>query len=198
MKLPLVVKGKVVPVLNSLSTTPRRRVRKWKYRSTLRHEDVWGSGSIGPHFLDLGARWRWVVSFRPQRFSPRVKSSWYLLHRRLGGAHNRSGRLGDENILDPTGAGTPAPSAVQPVTSRYTDCAIPTPFVNLRIVSSVIIFRVVISLLPNRSCLVWNSYPASKVVNLWCSIRLQLVVKFPQSVRRGELLHTLTSWKRGD
>jgi hypothetical protein len=34
-------KGKVVPVLNELS-----------------HEDVWGSGYIDPHFLDLGTSWR--------------------------------------------------------------------------------------------------------------------------------------------
>jgi hypothetical protein len=24
----------------------------------LRHEDVWGSGCIDPHFLDLGTSWR--------------------------------------------------------------------------------------------------------------------------------------------
>jgi hypothetical protein len=24
----------------------------------LRHEGVWGSGCIDPHFLDLGTRWR--------------------------------------------------------------------------------------------------------------------------------------------
>jgi hypothetical protein len=30
-----------------------------------RLEDVWGSGCIDPHFLDLGTSWRWVVSFTP-------------------------------------------------------------------------------------------------------------------------------------
>jgi hypothetical protein len=29
----------------------------------LRHEDVWGSGDITPCILNLGSRWRWVVSF---------------------------------------------------------------------------------------------------------------------------------------
>jgi hypothetical protein len=29
---------------------------------TLRHEGVWGSGCIDPHFLDLGTSWIWVVS----------------------------------------------------------------------------------------------------------------------------------------
>jgi len=26
----------------------------------------WGSGGITPRILDLGTRWRWVVSFTPQ------------------------------------------------------------------------------------------------------------------------------------
>jgi hypothetical protein len=64
------VKGKVV-VLNYLSTLPWRHMGEWRYRST---------------FLDLGARWRWVVSF------PR-----YPLNRRLGGPRSRSGPCGEEN-----------------------------------------------------------------------------------------------------
>jgi hypothetical protein len=32
----------------------------------LRHEGVWGSGCIDPHFLDLGTNWRWVVNFTPR------------------------------------------------------------------------------------------------------------------------------------
>jgi hypothetical protein len=36
----------------------------------LRHEDVWGSGCIDPHFLDLGTSWRWVVSFMPLPLYP--------------------------------------------------------------------------------------------------------------------------------
>jgi hypothetical protein len=35
----------------------------------LRHEGVWGSGCVDPHFLDLGTSWRWVVSFTPRRFT---------------------------------------------------------------------------------------------------------------------------------
>jgi hypothetical protein len=59
------VVGKVVPVLN------------W----TLRHEGVWGSGFIEPHFLDLGTRWRWVVSFMPRPLYHRGNSPRYPLDR---------------------------------------------------------------------------------------------------------------------
>jgi hypothetical protein len=43
----------------------------------LRHEGVWGSGCIDPHFLDLGTSWRWVVSFtpRPLKYSEKTCSS---------------------------------------------------------------------------------------------------------------------------
>jgi hypothetical protein len=40
----------------------------------LRHEGVWGSGCIDPHFFDLGTSWRWVVSFTPLPLYPRGKS----------------------------------------------------------------------------------------------------------------------------
>jgi hypothetical protein len=40
----------------------------------LPHEDVWGSGCIDPHVLDLGTSWRWVVSFMPWPLYPRGKS----------------------------------------------------------------------------------------------------------------------------
>jgi hypothetical protein len=46
----------------------------------------------------------------------------YPLYRRLGGPQGRSGRLG--KISPPPGLD---PRTVQPVTSRYTDCAILAP-----------------------------------------------------------------------
>jgi hypothetical protein len=39
----------------------------------------WGSGGIGPRILDLGTRWRWVVSFTPQPLYPQGKSLRYPL-----------------------------------------------------------------------------------------------------------------------
>jgi hypothetical protein len=56
--------GKVVPVLNSLSTTPWSRVGAWRYGSTV---------------LDLDTRWRWVVSFtpRPGPVKMRLNEIWW-------------------------------------------------------------------------------------------------------------------------
>jgi hypothetical protein len=40
------------------------------YAQLPRHEDVWSSGGIAPHILNLGIKWKWVVSFtfRPPWF----------------------------------------------------------------------------------------------------------------------------------
>jgi hypothetical protein len=56
-----------------------------------------------------------VVSFTLHPLYPR-----YPLYRRLGGPQSRSGRHGEEKILDPTGTRTPTPQSFspQPVTIR--------------------------------------------------------------------------------
>jgi hypothetical protein len=51
-----------------------------------------GSGGITPRILDLGTRWRWVVSFTPRPLYPQGKNPWYPLDRRLGGPRSQSGR----------------------------------------------------------------------------------------------------------
>jgi len=53
-------------------------------------------GGITPRILNLGTRWRWVVSFTPQPLYPWGKSPWYPLDRRLGGPYSQSGRGGEE------------------------------------------------------------------------------------------------------
>jgi len=45
--------------------------------------------------LDLGTRWRWVVSFTPQPLYPQGNSPWYPLGRRLGGPQSRSEHGGE-------------------------------------------------------------------------------------------------------
>jgi hypothetical protein len=79
--------------------------------SVLLHEGVWGSACIDPHFLDLGTSWRWVVRFTPLPLYPRGKSPRYPSDRRLGGPQSRSGRFGEEKILDPTGTRTATPQS---------------------------------------------------------------------------------------
>jgi hypothetical protein len=83
----------------------------------LRREGVWGSESIDPHFLDLGTRWRWAVSFTPWSLYPRGRAPgthW------IGGWVDPRAELDDvekKKFLTLPG--------LQPVTSRYTDWAIP-------------------------------------------------------------------------
>jgi hypothetical protein len=45
----------------------------------------WGSGDIAPYILNLGARYRWMVSITPWPLYPQGKNPWYALDRRLGG-----------------------------------------------------------------------------------------------------------------
>jgi hypothetical protein len=92
--------------LTTFSTRPWRRMGEWMHRST---------------FLDLGISWRWVVRFTQRPLYPQGKSPRYRLDRRLGGPQSRSGRCGEEKILDPAGTRTPTPWVIQPVASRYTE-----------------------------------------------------------------------------
>jgi hypothetical protein len=96
-----------VPVLNWFNTTPWRRIGV--------------SGCIDPHLLELGTSYTWVVSFMPPAALPPEKEPLrYSLYRRLCGPKSRSGKRGEEKILDTTGIRTPTPPVVQPVASRYT------------------------------------------------------------------------------
>jgi hypothetical protein len=61
-----------------------------------RYEDVWVSRGIAPRILNLGTRWRWVVSFKPRPIYPPGNSTKYPLDRRVGRPENRSGRGGEE------------------------------------------------------------------------------------------------------
>jgi hypothetical protein len=61
----------------------------------------WGSGCIAPLILELGTRWRWVVSFTPRPLYPQGKSPWYPLDRGLGGPQSSSGRGGEEKNSHP-------------------------------------------------------------------------------------------------
>jgi hypothetical protein len=106
-------KGKVIPELNWLRSTPWRRITELRYSSTI---------------LNVGSRWRWVVGFTPRPLYPTGDSSRYPLCGRLNGPQSRSGRYGEEEkSLAPTDNRTWTPRSSSPSCSRYTDWAIPVP-----------------------------------------------------------------------
>jgi hypothetical protein len=77
----------------------------------------WGSGDIAPRILDLGTRWRRVVSFTHRSLYPQGKSRRYPLDKRLGGLQSRSGRSGENKAPKPL-PGLEPPN-IQPMAQRY-------------------------------------------------------------------------------
>jgi hypothetical protein len=77
----------------------------------------WETGGIAPRILDLGTRWRWVVSFTPRPLYPQGMRPCYPLDRRLSGPQSRSGRGGEEKNSYPLPA-LELP-IIQPVAQRY-------------------------------------------------------------------------------
>jgi hypothetical protein len=92
------------------------RVIKVKKRVP-RHEGVLGSGGMALLVLDLGTRFRRVVSFTPRPIYPQGKSPWYPLERRLHGSQSRYGRGGEEKNSHPLPG--LEPPIIQPVAQRY-------------------------------------------------------------------------------
>jgi hypothetical protein len=80
-------------------------------------EAYWRSGCIAPCILDLGTRWRWVISFKPRPLYIQGKSPWYPSDKRLGGLQRRSGRGEEKNSQPLSGLELPI---IQPVAQRYT------------------------------------------------------------------------------
>jgi hypothetical protein len=61
----------------------------------------WGSGGIAPSILELGTKWRLVVSFTARPLYPQGKSPWYPFDRSLGGPQSRFGHGGEEKNFQP-------------------------------------------------------------------------------------------------
>jgi hypothetical protein len=61
--------------------------------STLRHKDVWGSGCIDPHILDIGTSGEWSTSC-PGRFTPGERDPGTLC---IGGCVGPRAGLDDED-----------------------------------------------------------------------------------------------------
>jgi hypothetical protein len=89
----------------------------WRNRimSTMSYRRIEGV-EASPRILDLGTRWRWVVSFTPRPLYPKGRSSRYPLDRRMGGPQSRSGR---EKFPAPTGTRTPDHPARSPALYRW-------------------------------------------------------------------------------
>jgi hypothetical protein len=77
-----------------------------------------GSGVIDPSILDLGTRWRWVVSITPWPLYLQGKSPWYPVDKRLGGLQSRSGRGCEQKNSQPL-PGLESP-IIHAVAQRYT------------------------------------------------------------------------------
>jgi hypothetical protein len=72
-----------------------------------------GSGGIVPRILDLGTRWRWVVSYTPRPLYPQGKNTWYLVPEPVWA------RWWREQFPIPTGTRTPDHPARSPALSRF-------------------------------------------------------------------------------
>jgi hypothetical protein len=81
-----IMSGKVIPVLNCvIKHYAMKTYGKWRYSSII---------------LNLGTRWRWVVSLTPLPLYPRGWGPRYSLDRRLDEPQSWSGLYGEEkNIL---------------------------------------------------------------------------------------------------
>jgi hypothetical protein len=60
------------------------------------HKGVWVNGGIAPRIFNLGARWRWIVSFTPLLLNSWDESLWYPLNWWLGSPQSQSGHCGEE------------------------------------------------------------------------------------------------------
>jgi len=72
----------------------------------------WGNGAISPHILDIGTRWRRVVSFTPQGKGP-----CYPLDRSLGGPQSWPGCGGEEKNSQSLPG--PEPLIILPIKSQH-------------------------------------------------------------------------------
>jgi hypothetical protein len=115
---PLTWHRKLFYLLSHSTDSTSNRVQVKLFLWAPRHKGVLWSRVIAPYTLNLGTRWRWVVSFTHWLLYPQRKSPWYPLDRRLGEPQSRSGRGGVEKSSQPlTGL---EPPIMQPVVQRYT------------------------------------------------------------------------------
>jgi len=66
--------------------------------------------------INLGTRWKWVVSFLPWQLYPQGKKPWYPLDKRLGGSQSQSGPGSKERKSQPLLGSNPSHPAHSLVT----------------------------------------------------------------------------------
>jgi hypothetical protein len=64
--------------------TVKKKLLCFFFNQRPHHESVLESGSVAPRILNLGTRWRWMVSFTLRLLYPQGESRWYPLYRRVG------------------------------------------------------------------------------------------------------------------
>jgi hypothetical protein len=79
---------------------PNRLKRKGKAAHVPKHKDMKAhkkNGDKDSHIIfKLSNRWRWTLRFTLLSLYPLTNSLWYMLDRKLGWPHSRSGRVGEE------------------------------------------------------------------------------------------------------
>jgi hypothetical protein len=93
----------MVPLVGEFAPLWLINSMKMKAELSLCLTEHYAMETYGECFLDLD------LGCTPLPLYPRGKLTRYQLHRRLGGPQSRSGRYGEEEILDPTGTRSPAP-----------------------------------------------------------------------------------------
>jgi hypothetical protein len=70
----------IIIITTIITTTTKTTKVKLSLCLTKHHamKTYWGSGGIAPRILDLGTRWRSVISFTPRPLYPQEKSLWNL------------------------------------------------------------------------------------------------------------------------
>jgi len=85
-------------------------------------EDKWGSTGTAAHIINLGPRWRLVVSFIPWLLYPWQKSPQYPLDRRMGQLQSQSRHTGEKKKIPALPEIKPWSFSPQPI--RYSGWAI--------------------------------------------------------------------------
>jgi hypothetical protein len=104
-----------------------------------------GREDISARILDLGNSWRWVVSLTPRLLYPLGKEPPMPIGKESGWAPEAVSTTWRRERSFPYRDSNSNPSVVQPVASRYTECAITVP-----------LYVVVVTKM-NYNCVLYNS-----------------------------------------